>query len=79
MPKYIMSDGRVFTSYAPNCAVNQFIQQKYKVQDSHMYRLFLQQNAEKIMKELQDCSVTQKCDICPICNMALEYKPKAPE
>lgn len=75
MPKYIMSDGRVFTSYVPNCALNQFIQKKYKLADAHLYRLFLQQNAENLMKELQECSVTQKCEICPICDAALEYKP----
>lgn len=79
MPKYIMSDGRAFTSYAPNCAINQSIQQKHNIPDAHMYRMFLQQNAEKIMKELQDCSFTDKCEICPICNMALEYKPKDKE
>lgn len=75
MPKYTMSDGRTFTSYAPNCALNQYLQQKYKVSDSHVYRLFLQKNAEKLMKELQDCSSVGNCDVCPICNAALEYKP----
>ena len=51
MPKYTMSDKRVFTDYHSSCELNKLIQQKYELQNSHEYRLFLQKNAEKIMKE----------------------------
>jgi uncharacterized protein len=75
MPKYVMSDGRAFTTYSPNCALNKYLQDKYEVSNSHMYRRFLQQNAQKIMKELSQCTANEDCEICPICNKALQYKP----
>lgn len=76
MPKYVMSDARAFTSYVPNCALNQYLQTKYEVQDSHSYRYFLQQNAEKVMKQLKDCTANYDCEICPICKSALAFKPR---
>lgn len=77
MPKFAMSDARAFTNYSPNCSLNQVLQQKYNVNNSHEYRYFLQQNAEKVMSDLlAECSEGKECVQCPVCKEALEYKPK---
>ena len=75
MPKYTMSDKRVFTDYHSSCELNKLIQQKYELQNSHEYRLFLQKNAEKIMKEFSQSANHEDCKLCPICGKATEYKP----
>ena len=75
--KFTMSDGRgVGTSYEPDCDMNRTIQQKYKVQgNEHAYRLFLQQNAEKIMKDISTSASKGDCAFCPQCAQSLKYKP----
>lgn len=76
MPKFVMSDARAFTNYHPNCSINAFIQQKYNLNNSHEYRYFLQQNAEKIMADLlAECGEGKECVQCPVCKEALNYKP----
>ena len=70
-----MSDGRKFTDFHPNCQMNAMIKEKYAPNtNNHKYREYLQRNAEFIMKEL---SVSSECVNCPICEKALEYKPKS--
>jgi hypothetical protein len=72
--KYTMSDGRVFTSYLPNCELNRALQQNYGTNDVHSYRYYLQQNAEKVM---QDTKIgTDDCKFCPVCEASLAYRPK---
>lgn len=75
MPKYTMSDKRVFTDYHPSCELNKLLQEKYNVKNSHEYRLFLQKNAEKIMKEFSKNTNQEECKLCPVCGKAVEYKP----
>jgi hypothetical protein len=73
MPKFVMSDARAFTDYNPNCDLNNIIQKKYNVNNAS-YRAFLQQNAEKLIKD----SFKQEekaCANCPVCKEAVEYKP----
>jgi hypothetical protein len=70
MPRYTMSDGREFTDYNPSCELNRMLQNKYKVQNSHEYRYFLQKNAEKVMSELS--KMDKQCVFCPVCNKALK-------
>ena len=74
MPKFVMSDARVFTDYNPNCDLNNTIQKKYKV-DPVDYRGFLQANAEKLMKESLKNSDEKPCISCPVCKASVEYKP----
>jgi hypothetical protein len=76
MPKYVMSDGREFTDYNPACVLNEMIQQKYKITNSHQYREFLQKNAEEVRKALADCDTKRECKICSICQKALEIERK---
>ena len=45
----LMSDGRSFTDYRPNCEVNNHIIDSNNVTNVHDYRMFLVKNAEKIM------------------------------
>ena len=72
--KYTMSDGRIFTSYLPNCELNLNLQKTYGINDLHKYRYHLQQNAEKIMEDTR--INTNNCKLCPVCEASLEYKPK---
>lgn len=72
MPKFTMSDARAFTDYNPNCEMNKFLQKKYNVGNSHDYKKFLQQNAEKIMADNMKCDNLQDCTFCPVCKKAIE-------
>lgn len=72
MPKFVSSDGREFTSYISNCDLNQSIQQKYKLSNSHEYRAFLQRNATQVMTDLAQCDTKQECLLCPVCKNALD-------
>lgn len=69
-----MNDGRVFTDYRPNCEINTSLQQKTGVKNSHEFRKYLQDNGEEIMKRNREAN-RQDCSICPVCQMALDYKP----
>ena len=44
-----MADGRNFTDYRPQCDVNNGLINENKLPNSHEYRMFLTQNAEKLM------------------------------
>jgi len=72
--KFADASGRIFTDYSPNCSLNAVLQQKYKTNDSHAFRYFLQQNAEQVMKDLQPVNES-KCKSCPVCQSAISYKP----
>ena len=72
--KYTMADGRVFTSYLPNCDLNYALQKNYGTSNLHSYRYFLQQNAEKVMKDTR--IGTDDCKLCPVCEASLAYRPK---
>jgi hypothetical protein len=74
MPKFVMSDGREFTDFQPSCTLNEMIQNKYNIKNSHEYRYFLQKNAEKVMKDLADCDTKQGCTLCPVCKQSLDLK-----
>ncbi len=68
-----MSDARVFTSYLPNCELNAVLQKQYGTKDAHAYRYFLQQNADKVMKDTR--IGTDECKFCPVCEASLSYRP----
>lgn len=77
MPKYIMSDSRTFTNYQSSCIMEEFLQKKYNIKNSHDYRSFLQKNAEQIIKDLGDCDINKPdaCkSLCPVCKTAVEKK-----
>jgi len=63
--KYAMADGRAFTYWGPNCDITQVIQREMKFRDQNEVRQYLQQNAEKIMKQFRE-----RCDenVCPVCH-----------
>ena len=75
MPKFVMSDARVFTDYNPSCEINKAIQTKYKLSNSHDYRAFLQANADQLMLDAAKSSQGEDCKFCPVCKEALNYKP----
>jgi hypothetical protein len=72
--KYTMSDGRVFTSYLPNCDLNNTLQKQYGTPDIHSYRKYLQLNAEKVMNDTR--IGTDECKFCPVCEASLSYRPE---
>ena len=45
-----MSDGRIFTDYRPNHEINKHIIENNKLVSSHEYRMFLDRNAEELIK-----------------------------
>ena len=45
-----MDDGRHFTDYRPNCLVNNLVQTQNDIKDSYHYRMFLTENADKLME-----------------------------
>ena len=46
-----MQDGRSFTDYSPQCRVDDKLCAQNNISNSYQYRVFLQQNAEKMMDE----------------------------
>lgn len=74
--RYVMADGREFTSYEPSCSYYQYLRNKYapKLSDND-FRFFLQKNAEKLQKDFADCSKKQDCKFCPVCKAAIDYSP----
>ncbi|CAK0772820.1 hypothetical protein CCP3SC1AL1_630004 [Gammaproteobacteria bacterium] len=65
------TNGRAFTDYRPACYVNESIKVQNGIKDNYNYRLFLQRNAEALMKTNAIESYKNKliCD-CPKCNEA---------
>jgi predicted phosphoribosyltransferase len=70
-----MSDGREFTDYNAACVLNEMIQKKFNIKNSHQYRQFLQTNSEEVKKVLADCHTQKECKKCPVCAAAIAYKP----
>ena len=64
-PVYNMADGRHFTDYRPRCVQNNNVVSNTNVLNSYEYRMYLQHNAEKIMKENEGlASNNNKCTPC---------------
>lgn len=64
-----MSDQRCFTSYIPNCELNNRIASNNKIQSSSQYRAFLQENAENVIDNMKNVCYTkddQLCNFCPL-------------
>ena len=49
--KNVMQDCRAFTSYQPNCQLNEYYKNKYAPGSSSEYRMFLMRNACNIMDQ----------------------------
>ena len=62
----MMSDGRLFTDYRTNIRANEFLKHQNSIVRDDEYRVFLQQNAKKLMdktwaneKQTKSCRVNQ--------------------
>lgn len=77
MPKFVSEDGRAFTNYLPSCSLNQSIQNQFKLDNSHQYRYFLQQNSDQVKQFVH--SPVAGCEICPVCGQSLDWKPQQPQ
>jgi len=61
----LMSDGRMFTDYRPNCYVNNLVRMQNQTYSSYEYRQFLINNAEQFMKLNSDyCYQKNGCKSC---------------
>ena len=68
----LMSDGRHYTDYRVNEDLNNY--RKYKLNDSHAYRLYLQRNGDKIIKENR-MKMINKNKCCPCEKQADDIVP----
>ena len=76
MPRYVMSDGRAFTNYAPNCDLIKALQTKYNISNSNELRSFMQKNMEQVKADIEKLDGDkQSCAVCPVCKEAVDYKP----
>ena len=64
--KNSMADGRAFTDYSSNCALNEFLQSnsQYNLDNNTQYRLFLQRYGKQIMDQQRDKSFRQTVTGC---------------
>tara|TARA_Y100000816_G_C25926587_1_gene483159 strand:+ start:586 stop:825 length:240 start_codon:yes stop_codon:yes gene_type:complete len=76
MTKPGMSDGRVFTTFIPNCKYNDMIKEKYKKMNNNEYRIFLQENAEKVMNDMKTMSMQNLNDSIDRGNMQTKSNNK---
>lgn len=51
--KYTMSDGRVYTSYVPNCELNNSIKNQFGIDTDKDYKTMLQSSIELIKEDSQ--------------------------
>ena len=61
MGKFVLSDGRAFTDYRPNCEMNK---KNKSSLNSLEYRQLLQKNAVNIMKTNYITSVKKNNEVC---------------
>lgn len=81
-----MTDGRCFTSYLPNCDIENIVRQRLGVADGFAYRQLLLNCPDKAIKELRRVSVCTRfdkcdgsecqCSLCQSCRSAMA--PDAP-
>lgn len=57
-----MQDGRCFTSYLPNCQLNENIMTRNNISNNISYKDFLQSNADVIMDNLKSICKEKSCD-----------------
>tara|TARA_B100000242_G_C42692848_1_gene324330 strand:+ start:29 stop:289 length:261 start_codon:yes stop_codon:yes gene_type:complete len=61
-----MDDSRLFTNYLPNSKLNSYVKKVNGITDDNMYRLFLQENGEKIMEnERKFLDENKRCNFQP--------------
>ena len=73
----LMSDGRAFTDYRPNCYVNNLVRTKNDINNSFQYRTYLTNNAENLM----DINRTNACqkNCCGPCQKPYNIGTMLPE
>lgn len=70
----LMSDGRFVTNHMDNGDFNQFIRRVNKIQTSHEYRSFLQNNGDKIISRERNHLL--KKYTCPTHGKCMPVDPK---
>ena len=64
-PVFNMSDGRHFTNYNSRCMQNDSLSKTGKVMNSYEYRMYLQKNAEDLMKKNAELALND--NMCKPC------------
>ena len=59
--KFVLSDGRAFTDYRPNCLMNK---ESAKAMSPLEHRLYLQKNAVKIMEQNSGKAIKKNKNMC---------------
>tara|TARA_B100001094_G_scaffold256001_1_gene255099 strand:- start:1819 stop:2034 length:216 start_codon:yes stop_codon:yes gene_type:complete len=59
-----MQDSRCFTSYLPNCQLNNNIQARNNIETNNEYRMFLQQHATEFIEQLEKVCFSDETKIC---------------
>lgn len=64
-PVFNMDDGRHFTNYNSRCVQNDTLSKTGQVMNSYEYRMYLQKNAEQLMKQNVELALNNnKCTPC---------------
>ena len=72
-----MADGRHFTDYRPNCYLNNSMRADNQTFNSFQYRMFLTQNAERLMEMNRNNSCDKNC--CGPCQKPYDQGTMLPE
>ena len=68
--KFTDSSGRYFTDYTANCSMYDTLQKRYAPDSTqNNFRIYLQHNAEQIMKDMANSTKTK---ICPVCSQEIK-------
>ena len=59
-----MSDARCFTTYIPSSQLNINIQNRNQIDSSNAYRMFLQNNGNKLMQDFGKICASNENKIC---------------
>ena len=70
MPRYVSADSRIFTDYRENCRVNESIQAQAGVENTRVFRKYLQNNAKQLINQERAIAQTRHklgciCSGCP--------------
>lgn len=77
-PVFNMSDGRHFTNYNSRCVQNNNISKNGEVMNSYEYRMYLQKNAETLIKKNSEFALNDNmCEPCFDLNESGTMLPEA--
>lgn len=73
----IMEDGRNYSNYEQSSSFNELLKNKANIQTNYDYRMYLQKNADSIIKNNQ-LNACDECSTCPYNNKTTNKKESSP-